>query len=158
MEKYSREQITEIAKPDPSWMNFEEEVIYEKKVISLQEAVTTLYTVWDDIEDFERIPFIDYASALKEKSISDIPTERLQKIEEIYNSKFTDEEIVVPVFKCRDLKILLPEEYPDYIQTPDEVYITEDRNHRLTALALRILDGEEIGNIPVTVFYGTIVK
>lgn len=154
MEKYSRKQIIELTKPDPSWMNFDVEVFYTKKIVPLAEALENLYTVWDDIEDFERVSFMKYAKALRENQIQDIPTERKGKIEEIYKSKFIDGEIMVPCFLCKDLKTLLPEEYPTNMKTPLDIYIVEDRNHRMTALALRLLDGEEIGGIPVTVFYG----
>jgi hypothetical protein len=156
METYSRKELIDLVHPDPSWMNFDVEVIYNKKVISLNDALYTLYTVWDDVEDFERISFIEYAKVLKNNQLDDITVEKRKKIEELYKSKFIDAEIMVPCFLCKDLKTLLPEEYPSAIKTPPEVYIVEDRNHRLTALALRILDGEEIGKIPVTIFYGQI--
>jgi hypothetical protein len=122
----------------------------------LSDALNTLYTVWDDIEDFERISFIEYAKALKSNQLDDIDLEKRKKIEELYKSKFIDTEIMVPCFLCKDLKTLLPKEYPDTMKTPLDVYVVEDRNHRLTALALRLLDGEEIGETPVTVFYGKI--
>ncbi len=154
METLSREQLINLVHPDPSWMNFPYSVVYEKKIITLKEALNTLYTVWDDIEDFERVSFMDYAKALTEGNIPEIPSERLEKIQEIYKNKFMDTDILVPCFICKDLKILLPEEYPKTIKTPHNVYIVEDRNHRLTALALRMLDGEEIGETAVTVFYG----
>ena len=157
MVNYSREQLVQLVHPDPSWMNFDVEVAYIKKTISLAEALSTLYTVWDDIEDFERVSFMEYAKAFKDKQIQDIPTERRKKIEELYQNKFIDTEIFIPCFLCRDLRKLLPEEYPESMKTPSDVYIVEDRNHRLTALALRLLDSEEIGDIPVTVFYGEIV-
>lgn len=154
METYSRKEVVEITNPDPSWMNFDVEVFYTKKIITLHEAVNELYTVWDDIEDFERITFIEYAKALRAGFITDIPKERKDKIEEIYSNKFFDSEIFVPCFLCGDLKVLLPDEYPDTMRTPPDVYITEDRNHRLTALALRVLDGEKIAETSVDVFYG----
>ncbi len=156
MQFYTRKDILEIVKPDPSWMNFDVPVTYEKKTIPLKEVIETLYSVWDDIEDFERVSFMEYAKAFKDNVISDIPQERKQKIFEIYNNKFIDTELMVPCFICKDLKILLPEEYPQNMKTPHSVYIAEDRNHRLVALALRILDGENLEEIPVTVFFGHI--
>ncbi len=156
MQSYSRKDILEIVNPNPSWMNFDIDVLYMKKIIPLIEVVETLYTVWDDIEDFERVSFMEYAKAFKENTSIEIPQERKSKILEIYNNKFIDTELMVPCFLCKDLKRLLPDEYPFDMKTPSDVYIAEDRNHRLTALALRILDGEEIKDIPVTVFFGQI--
>ncbi len=158
MQTYSREEVVEITKPDPNWMNFAEKVEYEKKVIFLSDVVQTLYTVFDDIEDFERVSFLDYAKAFKENKITDIPPERSQKIRDLYESQYSEPGFTIPCFKCGDLKQLLPEEYPVWMKASDEVYITEDRNHRLVALALRLLEGENIGDIPVTVFYGHLVK
>lgn len=158
MQTYSRQEVVEITKPDPNWMNFDEKIEYEKNTIPLSDAVKTLYTVFDDIEDFERISFVDYAKAFKENRITDIPEDRLQKIRDLYESKYTEPGFMIPCLKCGDLKQLLPEEYPAWIETPDKVYITEDRNHRMVALALRLLDGEEIGDIPISVFYGHLVR
>ncbi len=155
---YSRAEVVEICKPDPNWMNFDKEVEYTLVKEKLGDYLNDYYTVYDDILDFERPTFMDYAEAFLVGSEIDITADKRNKIQDLVDRKYTPENLCIPCFLSQDLRVLLPEEYPDYISLPNDVYVVEDGNHRSVALAIRFLQGEDLlSDVIVTVYRGRVL-
>lgn len=149
---YTRDEILKLLKPSPAWSGFEDWV-YEKKTKTLKECLHEIYTAWDWVEDYERLTFIESAKMIINNAQAKMPNEKLKKIYKIKNG-YNDKLVQVPVFYHKDLKIGWPDEYPANATMPDNAYVAEDRNHRLTAYALKFLEDASIGEIPTEIYYG----
>lgn len=149
---YSRKEIIKLLKPDPEWKGFDN-WIYTKKKTNLKNVLKTIHTAWDIIEDFKRPTFMELATQIKNTYPAKLPKRKMNKVIKIKNG-YNDKMLKIPAFYYKDLKKHWPDDFPDNKSMPDNVYVAEDGNHRLTAYALKYLEGNISGEILVELYLG----
>lgn len=149
---YTRKEILEMLKPSPAWGGCDD-WIYEKKTTTLKNAIHELHTAWDIINDFERPTFIELAKQIQKAPRSKLPPDKMNNLIKIKNG-YNDKVVKIPVFLYKDLQLCWPDQFPNNGSVRDEEYVAEDANHRLTAYALKFLEGQNIGSIPAEIYYG----
>jgi len=150
---YTRKEILELLNPNPAWCGCDDWV-YTKKETTLKNAIYKLHTAWDIIENFKRPTFIQLAKQILETSSSELPRDKMINLMKIKNG-YNDKILKVPVFLYGDLRECWPDQFPNNDSIKDDEYVAEDVNHRLIAYALKFLEGQDIGNISVEIYYGS---
>lgn len=149
----TRKEILRQLKPDPAWGGYDDWV-YTKKLTTLQDAIYELHTAWDIINDFERPTFIELAKQIQKTPRAELPEDKMTKLEQIKNG-YNDKVIKIPAFLYSDLNESWPDQFPNNGSVLSNEYVAEDANHRLTAYALKFLEGHsDIGKIPTEIYYG----
>lgn len=131
---FSREDILGALIPCPYFSGFDD-FTFEFNIWSSERAIFELHTCREN-----RVTFIEQADNVLNKMLDDFGKRALCLADNFDNQR----PLFIPVFIHHDLKTRWPNEYPANSKIPDNAFIVEDGNARLTALAIRYRRRETI--------------
>ena len=148
---FTRREVFAIVKPNPYFTNFDD-AVFEYQNIRFNDFITTIRTCRAPKETF----LVTAQKILYNKSSEDKKyIEDVMKLVESYRNTGP---LYISSFRHRALMVRWSQHYPSDSGIPENDIIVEDGNHRLTALAIRNLQGMKSIYESIGLFIGRLPK